>query len=256
MTLISSIILDAYRESNIVPINAVLNNNQNTEALRLYNAILSGLFGTDVGEILRDWPLGNFGRDPDFPCQEIGPNDYWIMQPPINTRLVAVNTSPISIDLTVRPQDGARYGIIDPYGQLATNPVTLNGNGRTIDGNPTFVANTNGLSNEWVYRADLGNWVSITNKALTDQNPFPAKFDEMFIILLAIRLNPRYGRDLTDLSKSILNANRTAFIAQYINSQPLVRDDSISYPFMSRMGWWWGRDFGSTTGFGRGNPYG
>lgn len=256
MTLISSIILDAYRESNIIPINVVPNDNQNTEALRLYNAILSGLFGTDVGEILRDWPLGNLGRDPEDQCDVIGPNSAWIMRPPINTRLVAVNTSPISIDLTVRPQDGSRYGIIDPFGQLATNPVTLNGNGRTIDGAPTFVADENGFSNEWLYRADMGSWISIANKALTDQNPFPQKFDEMFIILLAIRLNPRYGRDLTDLSKSILTANRTAFIAQYINSQPLERDDSIAYPFMSRMGWWWGREFGSTTGFGRGNPYG
>lgn len=256
MTLISSIINDAFRESNIIPINTPPNDVQNTEALRLYNAILSGLFGTDVGETLRDWPLGNLGRDPELPCEEFGPNSHWLKTPPINTRLVATNESPFTVDLTVRPQDGSRYAIIDPFGQLATNPITLNGNGRVIDGAPTFIANENGFSNEWMYRADQGSWISITNKVLTDQNPFPQKYDEMFIILLAIRLNPRYGRDLTDLSKSILNANRTAFIAQYINSQPLERNDDIAYPFMSRMGWWWGRQFGSTGGFGRGNPYG
>lgn len=257
MTLISSIILDAYRESNIIPLATGPNDSQNTEALRLYNAILSSLFGTDVGETLRDWPLGNLNRDTsNVPWEEIPTDDHWLYRPTINSRLIALNESPISVDLTVRPQDGARYGIIDPFGQLATNPVTINGNGRPISSHPTFVANTNGFSQEWIYRSDLGAWVPLAPVALTDQNPFPAEFDQMFIVLLALRLNPRYGRDLTDLSQSILKVGRTAFVARYINSQPLEVRDDISWPFMSRMGYGYGRTFSSTTGFNQGRIYG
>jgi len=256
VTLISSIILDAYRESNIIPLAAVPNDNQTTEALRLYNAILSSLFGTDVGENLIDYPLGNFGRDPEAHYPPITTTDPCFHQPPINTRLIAVNDAAISMDLSVHPQDGARYGILDPYGRLAAFPVTLNGNGRTIGGAASITLNTNGAALEWVYRADKGDWVQLSSKLATDENPFPAEFDAMFTVLLALRLNPRYGRALTDLSQSILKQGRTMFVARYLNSQPLLADDSISWPFMSRMGYGYGRQFSSTNGFSRGSIYG
>lgn len=256
MTLISSIIQDAFRESNIIPLAVAPSTNQATEALRLYNAILGSLFGSDVGENLQDYPLGNFGRDTSAEYCPIVTTDRGFKQPPINVRFIAVNDQPITMDLSVRPQDGSRYGILDPYGRLASVPVTLNGNGRTIDGNPTFVAGTNGLSREWVYRADLGMWMQLTDKLATDENPFPKDFDDMFVILLAIRLDPRYGRSLSDLSQSIFRAARAKFLARYINSQPLEARDDISWPYMSQMGWWNGRSFSSTNGFAQGRIYG
>jgi len=255
VTLISSIVQDAYRENNILPLAAAPNANQNIEALRLYNALLSSLYGTDVGETLSDWPLGDFGRDPAPGYVPIASLQY-LHYPPINSRLIAVNEAAISIDLTLRPQDGARYAILDPFGRLAAFPVTLNGNGRTIAGSPTIILNTNGLAREWLYRADQSNWVQLTDLALTDQNPFPQEFDQMFTILLAVRLNPRYGRELSDLSTSILRTGRTTFIARYINSQPLWVDDSISWPFMSRQGYGQERSFTSNNGFNQGRPYG
>ena len=256
MTLVSSIIQDAFRESNIIPIGVAPSTNQGTEALRLYNAILDSLFGSDVGENLQDYPLGNFGRDPSAEYCPIVTTDRGFKQPPINVRFIAVNDAPITMDLSVWPQDGSRYGILDPFGRLASEPVTLNGNGRTIAGNPTFVADVNGLSREWVYRADLGDWTQLTDVAATDENPFPKDFDSMFIVLLAIRLNPRYGRALSDMSQSILRAGRNKFLARYINSQPLQARDDISWPYMSQQGWWNGRSFSSTNGFAQGRIYG
>lgn len=257
MTLVSSIIQDAFRESNIIPLAVAPTTNQGTEALRLYNAILDSLFGSDVGENLQDYPLGNFGRDLSAADYiPIVSTDRGFNQPPINMRLIAVNDAAISIDFSAMPQDGSRYGILDPYGRLAAFPVTLNGNGRTIAGNPTFVANTNGLVREWVYRADLGTWMQSTGVLATNENPFPKDFDDMFVILLALRLNPRYGRSLSDMSQSIFRAARAKFLARYINSQPLQARDDISWPYMSQMGWWNGRSFSSTNGFAQGRIYG
>jgi len=90
VTLISSIVQDAYRENNILPLAAAPNANQNIEALRLYNALLSSLYGTDVGETLSDWPLGDFGRDPAPGYVPIASLQY-LHYPPINSRLIAVS---------------------------------------------------------------------------------------------------------------------------------------------------------------------
>jgi hypothetical protein len=66
VTLISSIITDAYREANIIRLGGVPNANQVTEALRLYNALLGSIYGDDAGESLADWPLGTFGREAGY----------------------------------------------------------------------------------------------------------------------------------------------------------------------------------------------
>lgn len=254
MTLVSSIILDAYREANTLPLTALPNDAQNMEALRLYNALLGSLYGTDVGENLSDWPIGDFGRDPSNHFPPIS-TFRCLSHPPINSRIVATNQGAIVVDLTVRPQDGARYALIDPYGQLATYPVTLNGNGRTIEGVPYITLNTANTRREWVYRGDLGDWTKISNVALTDENPFPHEFDQFFSILLAMRINPRYGRELSDLSTSILRANRAAFVARYITSAPLEINDDVSWPYMSRQGYDTQRSFSARGAFNRGEPF-
>jgi hypothetical protein len=254
VTLISSIITDAYRESNILPIGVAPNDAQLAEALRLYNAILSSLFGEDVGELLADWPLGDLGRDASEPNFVAYSSFRGLPYPPINSRLIALNTTPLTVDLTDLPQEGARYAILDPFGNLANNPVTLNANGRYIAGEPTLVLATAGLAEEWFYRADLASWMQITNKAATDENPFPQNFDAMFIVLLAIRLNPRYGRQLADMSASVLKQGRTAFVARYLNAENQTRLSDLSWPFMSRQSYGTGRSrFSSTPAFNRGS---
>lgn len=256
MTLISSLITDAFRESNMLALGVVPTANQTTEALRLYNALLAAIYGGDAGERLTDWPLGNFDRDPTG-CDYLLPyTDHRLLHPPINSRLIAVHITAETLWLSSRPQDGSRMGVADPYSRLSTVPLTIDGNGRPIEGTPTILLNVDGTFREWIYRADLSAWVRITDLLATDQNPFPAHFDMMFVILLAMRLNPRYGRTLDPQSVEILKANRREFIARYVQSRPLEIDDSISWPFMSRQGYDTQRSFTSTRGFRRGNPYG
>lgn len=250
MTLISSIIADAYREGNIFPLGRVLNANQLAEALRLYQQNINSIYGGDAGESLEDWPLGAFSVDePGFVDQR---TPDLIQRPTINQRLLATNTAAITVYLTPYPQDGARMAIADPFGRLAAFPVTLDANGRTIEGNPTKVLNVNGTFQEWFYRADLGQWVKLSALLSTDQNAFPDTFDIFFVCGLAMRLNPRYGRTMDPQTASVFKMNRRQFIARYLQSQPLEIDDSISWPFMSTQGYDQQREFSSNRAFNRG----
>jgi hypothetical protein len=250
VTLISSIISDAYRETNILPLGRVPNANQTAEALRLYNGNVRSIYGGDAGESLTDWPLGTF--DVDEPGIVDPRTLDTIQRPTINRRLIATNTAPITVYLTPYPQDGARMGIADPFGRLAAFPVTLDANGRTIEGASTLVLNTNGMFQEWFYRADLGQWVKLSALLSTDQNPFPEEFDTFFIIGLALRVNPRYGREIDEQSAAVFKVERRQFIARYLQSLPLEIDDSISWPFMSTQGYDQQRAFSSNSAFNRG----
>lgn len=250
MTLISTIITDAYRETNMLALGKVPAENQLTEALRLYNQVLAALYGGDVGERLVDWPLGGYGREPNA---ETMPATH---HPRPNSRLIATNEEPRTVYMPWAAQDGARYGIADPFGRLAVVPVTLDGNGRTIENVATLTLNTAGLFREWIYRADLASWLRVANVELADENPFPANFDAMFTILLAMRLNPRYGRMLDEQSVAVLRQGKREFIARYVQSAVLETDDSISWPFLSTQSYNNGASFGSTAAFNRGDTRG
>jgi hypothetical protein len=252
VTLISSIIADAYRESNTIPLGRAPNDNQVTEALRLYNQLLSSIYGDEAGERLEDWPLGNFGRESG--AWNLPYTDCRINHPTINMRLIALNEAAATVFLTTRPQDGSRMGVIDPFSRLADFPVTLDANGRTIEGALTLTLNDpTTVPREWFYRADLGDWVKLTDLLATDENPFPKDYDSMFGILLAMRLNPRNGRELDDLSLAVLKNGQRSFVNRYLQSRPLEIDDSISWPFMSNQSYDTQRSFSSTQAFNRGS---
>ena len=253
MTLISSIITDAYRESNILPLVKAPSAPQITEALRLLNGLFSSIYGDEAGESLQDWPLGNFGRE--SPAYNLEFTEYNINRPTINRRLIAVNEEAKTVYLTLYPQDGARMGIADPFGRLATVPVTLDANGRTIEGSPNLLLDTNGTFTEWFYRADLGDWVKLTSKVAADEMPFPADFDNFFVILLAMRINPRYGRTLDEQSLAIFRSEKRKFVARYLQSMPLEILDDISWPFMSTQNYDQQREFSSNRAFNRGSRW-
>ena len=113
-------------------------------------------------------------------------------------------------------------GIVDVANNFSTNPFTINGNGRTIEGAVSQVYNTDGEKREWMYRGDLGDWVVVTPIALDGDMPWGPEFDDMFIILLAMRLNPRYGQTMHPASVEILKEVRSKFTARYSQSTTQV----------------------------------
>jgi hypothetical protein len=250
VTLVSSIIGDAYRENNILPLGRAPNANQVTEALRLYNQNIRSIYGDDAGENLTDWPLGSFGVDEPGVTDPRTPD--LIQRPSVNQRLIATNTTALTVYLTPYPQDGSRMGIADPFSRLAALPVTLDANGRPIEGATTLTLNVNGTFQEWFYRADKAAWVKLTNLVEADENPFPDDFDIFFICGLAMRLNPRFGRQMDPQTATVFKSQRNQFIARYLQSLPLEIDDSLSWPFMSTQGYAQQREFSSNRAFNRG----
>lgn len=256
MTLVSSIFTDAYRESNQLPIGKPLTTDQTTEALRLYNALITGIYGGLAGEQLNDWVLGTFSRDPNGDAIVLPYTADQLANPSLNRRLIVVNTEAMTVWLDPNPQAGARMGIADPFGRLSSVPITIDANGRTIEGTPSIVLNIDGTNREWIYRSDLAAWVKINPLYGTEENPFPARFDNMFIIMLAMRLNPRYGRQIDPQSLAMLKQNKREFEAFYLQSAWLETSDAISWPHMAKQGYGNGADFSSQRAFDRGFYFG
>lgn len=197
MTLVSDIILDAFRESNLISITATPTPAEQVEALRLLNRIVPASIGTDAGEQLDPLPIGrnNISRPVGFPYYDQVPfQTDWFVPP--NSRLMLNLETPQTVYLNPTPTDGERFGFVDKSSNLNTNPLTVVGNGMTIDTLLQEVFNTPGASQEFIYREDTGNWALLTPLTLVSQMPFPAEFDDVFIIELAMRLNPRNANEI------------------------------------------------------------
>jgi hypothetical protein len=211
MTTALQIITDAYRENNIVPNGAVLSAALEDEGFRRLKTLISSALGQDIGHPLVDWPVGVVSYNESMSGWG---SDRWSSPRP-NSRLVFNIDEPQTIYLPFDPWNGARISVLDRGGNFATHNVTLNGNGRSIEGTDDVVLATDDLNREWLYRADMGDWVRVVGLELSSEEmPFPDRFDDYWIIKLAIRLNPRFGRTMTEETK-----HRLAEVTAHIQSE-------------------------------------
>lgn len=216
MTLVSDIILDAFRESNLISISATPTILEQTEALRLLNRIVPGSIGTSAGEQLDTLPIGrnNISRPVGFPYYDQVPfQTDWFVPP--NTRLMLNLETPQTVYLNPTPTDGERFAFVDKSNNLSTNPLTVVGNGMTIDSLVQEVFSTDGSSIEFIYREDTGNWAVLTPLLLASEMPFPAEYDDVFIIELSMRLNPRNANEMDPQSLQAYRSALRDFKAKY-----------------------------------------
>lgn len=205
MTVASSIITDAYRESNLIPMGNAPNTNQQIEALGRLNTIILSTVGYEAGDGLDDLNING-------PYDQSSLVSVFI---PDNARLLLNLSSAQIFKLDPEPFEGQRLSIVDVAGNLATYNVTLDGNGRKIENAATLVLNTNSDVRQWMYRGDTGTWVKITSLLYADVMPFPAEFDDYFITMLAMRLSPRYGQAMTGESLSAMKRSRSILRGRY-----------------------------------------
>jgi hypothetical protein len=200
MTAISTIISDAYRETNLIARGASPNTSEEQEGLRLLNRFIQSLFGNEVGDNLEEALIGNNSNidtstyNNEF---ELFVDNNFL---PPGYRLKLNLDEAKTIKLDPRPEDGDMFGVVDASNNLATYNLTLDGNGSRIEGNTDLTLNISGYSATWFYRADKANWQRVTNLTATDESPFPEAFDDLLIIGLAMRLNPRNGPPLSEMS--------------------------------------------------------
>lgn len=227
MTIASDIIFSALRESNLIGVNSTPTTGQSNEALSRLNAVVSSVFGYEVGEQLQDWPVGSVGV---VPC---GPQ-FWSelrwRRPHTNVRLVVNHNQAETVVLPAYPDDGARLALIDVGQNLATYPLTLDADGRRIEDATSLTLNTNGASRAWLYRADLGNWLRIDSLTAASELPIPPEFDDAFITLLALRLNPRYGRQIAQETAMAMERSMNQLRARYAQTVVTPADIGVLRP--------------------------
>lgn len=216
MTIVTEIIEEAFRESGLTNELQSATPTQTKQALGRLQTLISTVYGFEVGDQLIDWPVGIEGVDS---ITELAWGAEQWTNPRENVRLIAGSNAAQTIFLPSNPDDGARIALIDPSSRLEAAPITLNGNGRTIEGTPDLIVNINGTRKTWFYRADLGNWTSISPLTYTDEFPFPPEFDTYFITMLATRISPTYGVGLSPQTVSALERNRTRLRARYTQNQ-------------------------------------
>lgn len=224
MTLVSQIITDAYRQGNLIAKGASPTAIEEVEGLRYLSRIVKSVFGNEAGEDLLPFPVGrgNISRPSGYPWYDDVPDNNWYV--PKNIRLMLNLDNELSVYLHPDPDDGSRFGVTDISGNLSTYNLTVYGNGRNIDGSDSVVLNTDGDIGEWFYREDTGNWTRYTPLSVTDEFPFPEEFDDYFVTMLALRLNPGYGIQLDPQSSEILRRSKRQLVSRYFQTIPTASE--------------------------------
>ena len=249
MTTVSQIITDAYRESNLIAVGAEPTADEQTEALRLLNRVVIGLFGNEMGDPLEILPFGkgNIQTPDSVPVYMDELTSYYI---PGNTRLLCNLEESGEVSLDPNPRDGCRFSVVDASGNLDEKTLTVKGNGRLIESATSIILNTPGLSREWFYRDDLGSWVRLADLELTDESPFPSKFDDLLIGKLSIKIAPRQGISLDPMTQVSLVQAEKKFRAQYKQTVEVPSEQGL-LRLPSTKNWGWS---GTSTSFNRGLP--
>lgn len=230
MTTVASIISQALRETNLIPLGVEPSDEQLAEGFALLSTIVEGVLGNEAGENLSPFPLGQAGinapRGYPWWANELPGNVYV----PTNIRIMCNLTADGLVNLSPRPHDGARMGVVDISQNFSEFPLTINGNGRSIEGEESMTYDTDGLIRQWLYREDLGNWVTVIPLDPAGDMPWPVEFDDMFIIRLAYRLNPRYGQVIHPASAEALKIATSKFSARYGQSTTnMPSEDGLTY---------------------------
>lgn len=266
MALASDIITAAYREGNLIPVGKTPTAAQNTEALAQLNRLKSGILGYKMGENLQDWMVpqpqrtapvaANFPQMPGFDPNSFSPFNTFdnsiYPYPPNNKRIVYGGTAQ-TVYFPEKPNPGGQMALVQSSGAgdggQTGDILTLNGNGRTIQGSKTqtFVFNSGAGSSpfapeRWFYRDDLGDWVSVNDMLIGDTMPYPEEFDLFFICALAKRLAPSYGKIIAQETIETALQHEAAFLARY--RQPTVTvygSDNFPRSYQSYIAgqWWW-----------------
>lgn len=219
MTLVSAIIRAGFRESNTIATAQIIQADETAEALKLLQGVILSSVGAEIGYIMEDWNISDTSyirpSGVPIPASKIA---AFTIKP--NSRLICNLSAPLTLKLDPLPQDGERFSAVDAKANFAVDPLTLNPNGRKIQGTTAnLVLNVSSTTKQWIYRSDLADWVTLDALAETDQMPFPSDFDDYFAILLAMRINPRYGKQLDQQSQTRFQQQETQFINRYTQSR-------------------------------------
>ncbi|MGH7486028.1 MAG: hypothetical protein ACREMY_10575, partial [bacterium] len=230
-------------------------------ALPRLNRYVRGVFGYEMGEMLYDWPVpaplrtapqaANYPQAPYPASTDMNVLSFPLATdaslsitpyPPKNSRLVWGGLADLKVYFPEQPDDGSRMGLTISSKADSTKVLTLDANGRLIEGAATAVQPTPVVGKEWLYRADLGDWKRVADMLIDDECPFPDTHDDLWICLLAVRLAPRYNKQISAETQAIAAAAMKRFKTQYRQTQNTVYgsfDTPRSLQSYISGQWWW-----------------
>jgi hypothetical protein len=224
MTTLTTIVNNAFRESGITPVGVTPDTAEASEALTLLCNLIASLYTDDIGETLTPYNVGANGISYPTTSEHIVSTLI-----PINSALACNLTAPLTLYLDPLPHDGALITIFDASSNFATNNLTINGNGRKIAGSTSpLVLNSNGVTVTYMYNVGTG-WSAVVTLSLgTDVSPFASKYDDMLSIMLALRINPRYGAEAAPETLAYLKKLHKQFKAQYRHKEEVSSENGIT----------------------------
>lgn len=245
MSLVADIIDEAFREGGLITELEHPTPTQTSRALSRLQSIIASSYGYEVGELLSDWGIGLYYDQTVY-------SNLW--QYPIdNSRLLLRMDEPRTIYFPCHPMNGTVMKAIDILGNLSTYPLTIDPNGRRIEGGLTLVLNTNSINVSWIYDAETGNWVRMEGIDLQSEMPLPMEFDDYFITSLAVALSPRYASAISGSTQKRLNDQLIKIRARYRQTQQVPVELALRRLPSDRYRWN-GYSFGPEY-FNRGNPW-
>ena len=227
MSALSEITQRAFRESQILDINRPPSTLQEAEAV----AILRGIILRHIRPAVQTIWLGNLDGVKEQKGVILRNFTHYapVTAVPQDCYVNLLLDQPTTLLLPPSPGDGSRLTFIDVASTLATNPLTVTGNGNLIAGNTSATLSTNNENTTFMFRRDLANWISISpiNLVATSQMPFAEEFDDLFVIELAMRLNPRYGKELSAVTIEVFSEIRSRFKGRYMSENNSSSPDSL-----------------------------
>lgn len=154
-------------------------------------------------------------------------------------RQVKTSAGAITITLPRQPRDGARFAVVDVDRTFDTNNLTINSNGMrfdaTLDANgaptggsiTTTALSTQGLVRSWMYRADLGAWIRLSELTLSSFVPYPVEFNRSFKAMLAVEMKDEYGVDLSDETLRHADIGYARLSSRYVDVLPSYCDAAL-----------------------------
>jgi hypothetical protein len=236
MSTCTVIINRAFRESQIVPSDVAPSTSQAAEALPLLQGIIERYVRAPIvtlwlgttspilqqrGQVMRDFTT--------YANSIAAPQDIY---------LNCVLTAAITIKLPPSPGDGARFVVIDVSQNFGSFPLTIQGNGNRVDGGTELSLATSGQGASLIYRRDLANWQLIPSVFQASNNtPYPDLYDDLFVIELAMRLNPRYGKEMPAITSQIYQDVRSMFKGRYMMTNSSASPDVLFDTWSGNTSW-------------------
>jgi len=233
----SELVLEAYREGNLIGPNASLTLAQANEGLIALNNFLETLYGYELGDFAGDWaipPLNTAqvqGRFPLYPTNLSPNNSNIYLNPPPNARLLINSDQNITVTFPQSPDDGARMALVG-LGP-STGVITFLGNGRTIEGSFTLSGTmTNLTGRRYFYRADMGDWTLLAPVTADSSPILPRAYDDFLALGILDRLSSRLGRQLTTNQSMRYRTAMGRLRAQFRQRRgwPVEQYDTLSTP--------------------------